>query len=158
LFVLDGAASVAEEDLQIAESLEETKPTILVVNKNDLPSALADEEALALAPFAIGLVRTILNGEAEGLSSLEALLTGLVTDGKMPAEQSFLVTREAHRAALENAAAEIREGLTALLDGEPPELAEVSIREAYRLLGEMIGEEVSDEVINRVFEGFCVGK
>jgi tRNA modification GTPase len=158
LFVLDGAAPLAEEDRQIAESLDEAKPTILVVNKNDLPPALSEEDALALAPFASGLVRTILNGEAGGVSSIEALLTGFVTEGKLPAEQNFLVTREAHKAALENAAAEIREGLTALQDGEPPELAEVSIREAYRLLGEMIGEEVSDEVINRVFEGFCVGK
>jgi tRNA modification GTPase len=182
LFVLDGAAPVTEEDRQIAENLDETKPTILVLNKNDLPSACTEEEALALAPFAIGLVRTTLAvsldsdnehaaeqnytnktspcvmGEAGGLSSLEALLSGLVTEGKLPSEQSFLVTREAHKAALEKAAAEIREGLAALLDGEPPELAEVSVREAYRILGEMIGEEVSDEVINRVFEGFCVGK
>jgi tRNA modification GTPase len=170
LFVLDGAAPLTEEDLQIAETLDKTKPTILVVNKNDLPPAFADEAALALAPFALGLVHTMLNEaglrnepgaaacDPDGLSSLEALLSGLVTEGKMPAEQSFLVTREAHKAALENAAAEIREGLAALAGGEPPELAEVSVREAYRVLGEMIGEEVSDDVINRVFEGFCVGK
>jgi tRNA modification GTPase len=163
LFVIDGAAPLTEEDRQIAGGLAHTKPTILVVNKNDLPAALSEEEAHALVPFALGLVRTTLaesenQAEPEGLFAIETLLSGLVTEGALSMAQSFLVTREAHKAALESAAAEIREGLAALRDGEPPELAEVSVREAYRLLGEMIGEEVTGDVIQRVFEGFCVGK
>ncbi|MDR0875112.1 MAG: tRNA modification GTPase [Clostridiales Family XIII bacterium] len=169
LFVLDGSAPAGDEDLRIAGSLDGSKPTIIVVNKNDLPPVVSDEAASSLAPFAIGLVHTILAEPDEagadaadaadtGVSLIEELLTGLVTEGRMPSEQYLLVTREAHKAALEDAAAEIREGCAALEAGEPPELAEVTVREAYRILGEMIGEEVSDDVINRVFDGFCVGK
>jgi tRNA modification GTPase len=160
LFVLDGSAPVGDEDRQIAESLDASKPTVIVVNKNDLAPVVSDEDASSLVPFAIGLVRTTLSDQdcADTLVSLEALLTGFVTEGQMPSEQYLLVTREAHKAALENAAAEIREGCAALEAGEPPEFAEVTVREAYRILGEMIGEEVSDDVIDRVFEGFCVGK
>ena len=165
IFVLDGAAPLADEDLRIAKNLDKTKPTILALNKNDLGNIITDEEALAIAPFAIGVIRTTLATteenegiEPEGLSSLEELLAGLVTEGKMPSEQKFLVTKEAHKAALENAVAGIREGYTALMSGEPAELAEVSVNDAYRILGEIIGEEAGDDVINRVFEGFCVGK
>ena len=165
VFVLDGAAPLADEDLRIAESLDKTKPTILALNKNDLGTIITNEEALSLVPFAIGVVRTTLatsdkNEEIdpEGVSSLEELLARLVTEGKMPSEQKFLVTKEAHKIALENAAAGIREGYTALDSDEPAELAEVSVNDAYRILGEIIGEEADDDVINRVFEGFCVGK
>ncbi|GHU67741.1 tRNA modification GTPase MnmE [Clostridia bacterium] len=179
LFVLDGSAPISEEDRQIARSLREDKPTILVVNKNDLQTQLSDEDAFDLVPSAIALVRTTLTGQRDTgqrdrpsvlpeqdrrpvplscLAELESLLYGLVTGGKMAAEQNFLVTREAHKAALENASTEIGAGLMCIAADDPPEFVEISVREAYRILGEIIGEEVTDEVINRVFEGFCVGK
>ena len=53
---------------------------------------------------------------------------------------------------------EIEEAEQILTQGEAPEFAEVNISAAWNALGELIGEQATDDVINKVFEDFCVGK
>jgi tRNA modification GTPase len=50
------------------------------------------------------------------------------------------------------------EAITMLQNGEPMEVAELSAHYAYDALGQIIGEEVGDEVLNTVFSKFCLGK
>ncbi|MDR3305670.1 MAG: tRNA uridine-5-carboxymethylaminomethyl(34) synthesis GTPase MnmE [Clostridiales Family XIII bacterium] len=179
LFVLDGSLPLSAEDREIAASLNPEKKTILVVNKRDLPPAFDLEEAAALLSFPAGIAETSLfsrslpsleegNGgaatgfeagfETDGAAELEKEIAGRVFTGAVSAGGSLLVTKARHKAALLQAKEEIEEAVRILSRGDAPEFAEVNVRAAYDTLGEMIGETVTEDILDRVFEEFCIGK
>ena len=62
------------------------------------------------------------------------------------------------KAALERAAAGLTRARDALRDGRAPELAALELREALAALGEITGGNAAEEVIDRIFARFCIGK
>jgi len=78
--------------------------------------------------------------------------------GGVNAGSSLLVTKVYHKGLLEKAYSEIKEAKQILDEGKAPEFAEVNIRAAWNALGEVTGETATEDIINRVFEEFCVGK
>ncbi|MDR1796074.1 MAG: tRNA uridine-5-carboxymethylaminomethyl(34) synthesis GTPase MnmE [Clostridiales Family XIII bacterium] len=156
LFVLDGSRPLSGEDAAIAASLDPAKATLLVLNKQDLPQAFSLVEAEALAPFADKALGSALR-PGELVRAIEDAIERAARAGAQ-AGTGALVTRAWQAELLSRALAETEEGREVLALGEAPEFAEVNMRAAYDALGELIGESVSDDVLNRVFEEFCVGK
>ena len=162
IFILDGSIPLSSEDEAIARLLDIEKKLVLVINKADLPQAFEDADAAGLLPFPCGaenIIRTSFIGEGRVKSreSAEKLLERVALRDAFPGS-SLLVTKERHRGLLESAAAEITEARDCFRDGAASEFAEVNIRNAWNALGEITGETASDDVIDRVFEEFCVGK
>lgn len=95
----------------------------------------------------------------EGLAELRAVLRDRAFGGIVrEADDTPLLTRERHRRALEAARGELREFDTALLDGVPAEFAATHLREAVEALEGIIGVVAPDDVLDRLFADFCVGK
>ena len=69
-----------------------------------------------------------------------------------------IVTNERHVRMLRNAEMNLDEAIEMLRNGDPMEVAELSAHYAYDALGSIIGEEIGDEVLGRVFSKFCLGK
>ncbi|MCL2112147.1 MAG: tRNA uridine-5-carboxymethylaminomethyl(34) synthesis GTPase MnmE [Clostridiales bacterium] len=176
VFLLDGSEPLSEADRAIAGGLDPEKKHVVAIGKGDLPQAFGAAEAAAILPPEIEageIVRLSLiddgqRTDKEKAGEIERRLEGLVMGG-IAAGSSLLVTKARHKALLERAAAEIAEGMAALggggasggADGNfagAPEFAEVNIRAAWEALGEIIGETATDDIIDRVFEEFCVGK
>jgi tRNA modification GTPase len=130
---------------------------IVVLNKKDKGLVIKKEEALEMIPEAMSVISaSALTGE--GLDELAEAMEKSVFTGLVQAEDVPLVTRARIRELLRTAAGELAEAILSLEAGDPPEFAEVNIGEAYGLLGEITGETVTDEVLDRVFSEFCVGK
>jgi len=157
LFVVDGSQELTEEDRDIAAMLHAGKKVALVLNKADLPKKTNLKQAEALFPHFIATIATSAASE-EGAKQVEDMLAALLWEGRIGAERHALVTKEQHRSLLKAALAELREAKEALEKEAAPEFLEINIRAAYELLGEIIGEVVTDEILERVFEEFCVGK
>ena len=162
VLVLDGSSILSEEDSAAAMRLDPGKPLIVAINKEDLPQAFDREEAAGLLPFPCGAenithISLVGDGRCASVEKLEALLEKTVLGGDC-AGSSLLVTKARHKALLETATEEIAEAMDVIDRGEAPEFAEVNIRAAWNALGEITGETAADDVIDRVFEEFCVGK
>jgi tRNA modification GTPase len=69
-----------------------------------------------------------------------------------------IVTNERHIRMLRKAQSNLDEAISMLQNGDPMEVTELSAHYAYDALGNIIGEEVGDEVLDRVFSKFCLGK
>jgi tRNA modification GTPase len=132
------------------------RPVITVVNKVDRPQVLEVDQVCNLWPGA-PLVRTsTLTGS--GLSDLEETIAELVLAGKALHQDSVLVTSARHQDALRRAAQHLQASLATLEQGLPLDFVSIDLRAAFDALGEVTGEAVSEDLLDRIFSEFCIGK
>ncbi len=151
LLVLD-SARVTEEDREIL-ALAEEKPCIVVLNKTDL----AKYDGAFSCPSV-----SISTKTGEGLSRLEeeilALLDRIALGDSLRRADAVRLTNLRQRDAAVKAREAIALSISTLENGFPEDLVAVDLETAAAYLGEIVGLSVSEEVISRIFEKFCLGK
>lgn len=155
LFLLDGSRSLEEEDLQIMEFLKERKSLVLI-NKRDLGEAISIEEISAKLPASQVIEASLLKGQ--GITEIEDAVEDLVYGGEIVQKESMMVNNVRHIELLEQAVKSLTDALHMSERREALDFIEVDVKNAYERLGEIIGETVSDDIINEVFARFCLGK
>jgi tRNA modification GTPase len=154
LYLVDGSLSLAPEARRDLAELGE-RPGLAVINKMDLPqelniSALAEATSLPLARI------SALTGE--GLEELKRQIVELTLKGGLNTTGE-MVTQTRHYQHLQRCLDNLHQARTLLEGGESPwELVALELQEAIRELGEITGQEVGDEVLERIFGEFCLGK
>lgn len=153
LVVACGDSADALSDAMRAVASVSNAPMVAVRTKADLMPR-ADRKELQPAQLAVSAET------GEGLPDLVSALAAALRDSKgMLRLDAPLVTRERHRFALENARAELAEFRNAFsAQAVPAVVSAVHLREATRYLEELIGVVDVEDVLERVFSTFCVGK
>jgi tRNA modification GTPase len=152
LMVVDASEPLQGFDLQIA-SLVGTKPTVVVLNKTDLPERAQTDDLLSGAQQ----VRiSALTGE--GLQELEQSIVDLVFSGQIVASDAPLVTNPRHKQALQEALDHTQAALLAVDAGSPIDLLAIDVTAAVDALGEITGETATEDLLEVIFSEFCVGK
>ncbi|MBQ1391209.1 MAG: tRNA uridine-5-carboxymethylaminomethyl(34) synthesis GTPase MnmE [Firmicutes bacterium] len=129
---------------------------ILILNKCDLKQQLSDEDAGAMLPGA-PLVKMAAR-DGQGLRTLGELVRERFFRGDIAEKQEVYITNTRHKEALQDAADAIARTLQSISDGMPEDLFTVDLMDAYAALGQVIGEDVDEDLIDRVFSEFCMGK
>lgn len=155
LFLLDGSRPLEEEDLQIMEFLKERKSLVLI-NKRDLGEAISIEEISAKLPASQVIEASLLKGQ--GIKEIEDAVEDLVYGGEIVQKESMMVNNVRHIELLQQAVKSLTDALHMSERREALDFIEVDVKNAYERLGEIIGETVSDDIINEVFARFCLGK
>ena len=93
-----------------------------------------------------------------GLPALEETIADLVLVGKTIQGESALVTSARHSEALRRAAEHLRASFIPLHQGLPLDFVSIDLRAAYDALGEVTGETASEDLLERIFSEFCIGK
>jgi tRNA modification GTPase len=154
LWVVDASASSDAEDHRIAASLLDRR-VILALNKCDLPcvaGAGALETSLGGGLFATVATSAIRgDGIAELRSALGRLLAG-------PGGFASVVANPRHAEALVRARGALGRAREAALDGAPGEVVSLELREALQAIGEVTGATVDEDLLERIFSRFCIGK
>lgn len=155
LAVLDGSEPLGEEDRRLLD-LARGKAAILVVNKSDLPPRLE-------APHLKGLTeenRIVWTSATAGAGLEElrdAIRDAVLKQGLEPSE-GVLITHLRHRGALERAAASLEQVLLSVERHMAAEFIAVDLRAAVNAIGEIIGETTTEDILDRIFKEFCIGK
>ena len=150
LFVCDGSKALTQEDEEIIELCEEKENAIALINKADLGSEVDPGDL----PFM--WVISVCAKTGEGLDQLIDAVDTLF-ENDIPCDGSILTNArqfDACRRAYEamgNALKGLRLGLT-------PDAVLTDIEEAMQAMGEVTGATVREDITNRIFERFCVGK
>ncbi len=155
LLVLDGSESLTDEDRKLLSDLKDT-PTIAVINKIDLPQRIDLEEVKENLPG-----KRIINISAtqrSGLELLEDAITQMVWKGEVLTTDEPLVTSVRHKDALVRAIRAVDRAGKGMEEGLGLELVAIDIKEALDSLGEIVGEVVTEDLLDRIFSEFCIGK
>lgn len=152
LAVFDGSQPLEQEDFHLIELLDGV-PVIAVVNKNDLENSIQIQEIKANFSHVVFL--SAITGS--GLENLEMELKKLLQVEAFDPSAGILCT-ERQRIDIRRALSAIDEAKAALDDGLTFDAVTVCVEDALSALFSLTGERVSEEIVDQVFESFCVGK
>lgn len=153
LFLVDGSRPLGDDDRALYETIRH-KPTLTLVNKHDLEQRVdrkRDPQIFAEALHISALTQ-------DGLAELRQELFSRLTEGREQWQEEGCTPNLRHKAALERAhrsLALVREGLLAGLTND---LIAVDLLDGLDHLGEIIGETTTEDVLDVIFEQFCLGK
>lgn len=157
LYVVDLTQGATEEDLHLLRRLS-PKPAIIVLNKVDAAGEAESEARRRVSesvPDSPVLAVSVLSGE--GLAELESTISEMLV-GKAVAVESPIISNLRHQESLEAAARSLESALDTLAGTEALDLASGDLMAARSSLGEITGETATDDIIERIFSEFCVGK
>jgi len=151
LALFDGSSSFTEEDAEVLKAARSARKKLLLLNKSDsdsyrIPSELEGEELLMISA-------STGNGLAELTDSICALFAA---GGKLPAGE--VLTNARHADAIGRALEAIESAQKAMDDGMTPDAVLTMVEDAMAALGELTGVSVREDITNRIFSRFCVGK
>ena len=153
LAVFDGSEPLAAEDRRVLGLLE-GKTALILINKLD-KGALLDEKDFAEYPFP---VLSVSAKTGRGLEKLPGAISDLLFSDDIDFENPRLVSNLRHKNALSRARDSAALAVETLENDFGADLAAIDLENAYRFLGEITGETAGDDVIDRIFKDFCVGK
>ena len=149
-FVVDGSKPLTPEDEAAMDAALQAPEAIAILNKQDLPCVIDPCEL----PFSY--VIPVSCAKQEGLDLLEQALN-MVFDDEAPCDGSIL-TNARQADAIAKSRASIEAALSSLRLGMTPDAVLVDVEAAMEALGEATGRVVREDITNRIFERFCVGK
>ena len=148
ILVLDGSKELDENDNKLLTCIDKTK-TIIFVNKSDLPQKIN-----------LNLKDNVIYGsakEVEGLSKLKEKIIDMFNLNEINKDLTYL-SNVRQIDLVKKAYLSINNAKNSLSNGIPIEMISTDLKECYEFLGEIIGKTYKDDIIDRLFQDFCVGK
>lgn len=161
LFVCDSSSDIDDNDLSIIDMLKEISPDkgIILFNKSDLAPSYIEDEVKSLLPSFKFISTCAKSDSIDGISELEHLILSLFNNGKISnSSDEIYMTNLRHIEAMEAVNDSLNKVMDSINMGMPEDFLSIDLNDAYVYLGNIIGEELSDDVINEIFSKFCMGK
>ena len=151
IVVLNSNEKLTKEDLELLEKTK-NKNTIVVLNKNDLERKIELEK---LKEY--NLVSTNTNN-LEGIDNLKEKIKEMFNFEQISTKDYNYLTNVRQISLAKNAYQKLIDVENALKENLPVDMIEIDLRDCFDILGEITGKTYSDEIIDNLFERFCVGK
>ena len=149
LAVIDGSEALGEEDRSILRRAEQAPHAIAILSKTDLPQQITHLDT--------SLPQLTLSARTgEGLDELERTIEALFPLPQVPAGEILTNARQAD--AVRRALGALSAAEEAMKEGLTPDIVLTETEGAMQALGELTGRSVREDVTNRIFARFCVGK
>lgn len=152
LAVFDNSRELDNDDRDLLETAKDL-PSIAIINKTDLPQKID----ISYIQSQISKIVYISASSGEGKEDIVSAVEEIAGTAKLNPSEGIL-SNERQRVAVSNALKSVNEARTALECGMTFDAVTVSLEDAISELLELTGEKTSDEVVDRVFHNFCVGK
>ncbi len=151
LAVFDSSQAISQEDKELLELLPNEK-TIIILNKSDLSPALQKNDFSRFS-----YVVQICAKENEGIADIENALTEILKLQRFEGD-GVIFANERQKLCADNSLSYLSEARQALAMGETLDAVTIMIDKGTDFLLELSGEKVTEAVVDKVFESFCVGK
>ncbi|WP_457755708.1 tRNA uridine-5-carboxymethylaminomethyl(34) synthesis GTPase MnmE [Thermodesulfatator indicus] len=155
IFMLDGSLEPTEEDLKLYQEIK-AMPHLVVINKIDIASHENLNRYREIFPQEKLIFISARTGE--GLEALAEAIFELVT-GRTEEFIPSVVPNLRQKMAIENALKATEQAISNLKKTDIyPELIAIDLRDALSSLGEITGETTTEDLLDRIFSNFCLGK
>ena len=155
LFVLNNNEPLTEDDQTLFEVIK-NEDVIVIINKTDLEQRL-DVSELREMIGDMPLIQTSMLKQ-EGIDELEIQIKDLLFGGEVQNQDMTYVSNSRHISLLKQARQSIQDAIDAAESGIPMDMVQIDLTRTWEILGEIIGESASDELIDQLFSQFCLGK
>ena len=153
IFMLDASRSLEDKDLDIIKHIN-GKKYIILLNKTDLPKKIKNEDFKDLSSKYIIDIST---KTGFGIDKLKDVIKELFFNGKIK-YHDLIITNTRHKAALIRAKSNCEDAVNALKNTSAIDLASIDIRNAWYNLGQITGDTLEEDLLEKIFKNFCLGK
>ena len=154
IYVVDGSCPLDENDYQIMNMIEGRK-SIVLLNKTDLEMVLTPEEIKEKTGKEVVAVSA---KEQRGIDLLEEKIKELFLSGEIDFNDEVMITNVRHKTAMSEALKSLSLVKQSIEDQMPEDFYSIDLMNAYEQLGTIIGESLEDDLVNEIFNKFCMGK
>jgi len=155
LFVIDGNVGLLPRDRELFACCKDA-PSVVLVNKCDLDLKISPGEILKAVNNTPVLFVSARTGQ--GIDRIKKEMASAVLTGKADLSAPAFILEVRHKLALKAASEALNRALRAINEDRGIELAAIDLREALDWLGQVTGEVVSEDILDRIFSQFCIGK
>jgi len=154
IVVIDGSLPLSAEDKELVIAAGQAR-ALIAINKSDLPGSLTDSDLNGLN----GRIKycRVSAKTAEGVPELKQELRNIILDKEIEFSP-VAITNLRHRSALQRAEDALRHATESLSEGFAAEFVAVDLNEARQALEEITGLINSEDILDKVFANFCIGK
>ena len=162
LFVMDRSVSYGENEIEIMRLLKDKK-TIILLNKADLNEEISEDEINSIwkentDSSHMPPVLSISAKEMSGIDKLEKIIIDLFSIGEVSFNDEIVITSIRQKQKLLDSERSLHRVMESLGLDLPEDFLTVDLMEAYETLGEITGENAGEDLINEIFDRFCMGK
>lgn len=154
IYVVDSSVPLDSSDEQIINEIRDRK-AIVLMNKSDLEAVLSLEELREITGHT---VLSISAKDQTGIDVLEKTIREMFYHNEVNFNDQIIITNARHKACLEHANDALSEVLNSIHMCMPEDFYTIDLMRAYTELGYILGEEVSEDLVNEIFSKFCMGK
>jgi tRNA modification GTPase len=155
--IFDLSEPLRDEDFEVVEKIK-NKNAIIVLNKCDLPAAIDPTSISSFIHHPSSFILSISATRGDGLDKLkEEIVESCLKDWK-EARDGVVISNLRHKVAIENARGSIERAIYALNGNQPLEILALELRDALDKLGEIVGAVTTEDILNKIFSDFCIGK
>jgi tRNA modification GTPase len=155
IFMLDSSEEYTEEDEEIFKLIKDKK-TIILINKVDLPEKL-DRSKIDKYKYGKTIIDVSIK-DNKGIDLLKDEIYNFVYSGEVKYNQEILVTNIRHKNLLIKAKDSLINAKDTIVQKLPLDFVSIDLREALDSIGEITGETIQEDIVNRIFSKFCIGK
>lgn len=155
LFLLNSSEELTDKDRELLK-LTENKQTIVILNKLDLETKIDIEEVEKIS-YNHPIIKTSMM-TYEGIENLEKHIRNMFFDGKSKPKDATYLSNTRQITLITKALKSLEEAINAAQLGLEVDMVLIDYTNVFNLLGEVIGENTSEELINELFSRFCLGK
>ena len=153
LFVIDSSVPLDENDKKII-SLLENRNVIVLLNKTDLETVAN----IDLLKESFSNVLSISAKENIGMDEFRDTIKNMFFSGLVSYNDEIMITNERHKYLLDSALESLYLVRDSIIQGMPEDFFSIDLINAYTSLGKIIGEALEEDLVNEIFDKFCMGK
>lgn len=154
LCILDASSPLSKEDILILNECENKKGMILL-NKSDLELVTEEKDIQKISTK--NIIR-ISAKTGDGVEKLENEITSLFLNGEIDYNKDIYITNMRQKQALLEAEESLCRVMESISSAMPEDFYTIDMTDAYESLGKIIGETVEDDIVDKIFREFCMGK
>ena len=154
LYVIDSSIPLDDDDDAIIDLIHGRK-TIVILNKSDLKSEVNEEEINEILECPVVSTSALHD---DGLERIEEVITEMFFNNKFEDKNEVYITNKRQIVSLKKAMESIGFVINSIENSMSEDLYSVDLMDAYSYLGEIIGEDTEDDLADRIFLEFCMGK
>ncbi|ETP71413.1 tRNA modification GTPase TrmE [Lachnospiraceae bacterium JC7] len=154
IYVVDSSIPLEDSDYKIISKIQD-RNAIVLLNKSDLNQVIVQSELETLTHKAVIPISAKNN---YGIDKLETEITSMFFSSKINFNDQVVITNLRHKNCLINANNALHEVINSIKLDMPEDFFTIDLMHAYEELGYILGEEVSEDLINEIFSKFCMGK